>query len=370
MTTLMQNQKSKLFTALLVIVALLVGYVAYQRWTSQPWTRDGQLRADIVKIAPRVSGYIVNVAVKDNQFVRKGDLLFEIDPSAYRLSVDRAMVQLQLARESVAALEAEVRASEAMVEERNSAIVSARAMIQQQEAARNNAVLQANRAKRLADEEAGSVADAEQWAAAVLEKQAAVANAKASLNQAIAALTSAQASLDQARANLGEPGDANMRVRSAIVQLEEAQLKLGWTTINAPFDGYITNLAVNKGQFGSPGAPIAAFVASDSFRVDGYFQESKLKNIKIGDRAVINLMSHPDTELRGIVDSIGYAINPPNIADTEGAANLVPQVEPTFDWVRLPQRIPVRINLHELPDGLQLVSGMTASVAIRPSLED
>jgi multidrug resistance efflux pump len=113
-----------------------------------------------------------------------------------------------------------------------------------------------------------------------------------------------------------------------------------------------------------------AFVDSSSFRVDGYFQETKLKHIKRGDRAIITLMSHPDIELKGVVDSIGYAIDPPDIADTDGASHLVPQVEPTFDWVRLPQRVPVRIRLEDVPEDIQLVSGMTASVAIRSSRED
>jgi multidrug resistance efflux pump len=204
----------------------------------------------------------------------------------------------------------------------------------------------------------------------LLENQAAVDSARASLSQAAAALTSSQADLDQAQANLGEPGDANVRILEAMVQLEEAQLKLSWTSMNAPFDGFTTNLDVNEGQFGSAGTPIAAFVDSSSFRVDGYFQESKLKHIKRGSRATITLMSHPDIELKGVVDSIGYAIDPPDIADTEGTSNLVPQIEPTFDWIRLPQRVPVRIRLEDVPEDIQLVSGMTASVAIRPSRED
>jgi multidrug resistance efflux pump len=186
----------------------------------------------------------------------------------------------------------------------------------------------------------------------------------------VAALSSSKANLDQTNANLGEPGDANVRIREAMLQLEEAQLKLSWTSMNAPFDGYITNLDVNEGAFGFPGIPIAAFVDSSSFRVDGYFQETKLKHIRPGDRAIITLMSYPDIELKGVVDSFGYAVNPPNVADTDGVGNLVPQVEPTFDWIRLPQRVPVRIRLEDVPEDIQLVSGMTASVAIRPSRED
>jgi multidrug resistance efflux pump len=308
--------------------------------------------------------------VKDNQFVRKGELLFRIDPSSFQLSVDTAQVQLEQAREDVAALGAAVKAAEASVLESEAGIVVARSMINQQEAALANARSESDRATRLANQKAGSVENAEKRAATVLEIQAAVDSARASLNEAEAAVSSSEANLDQAKANFGKPGDANVRVREAMVQLEEAQLKLSWTSMYAPFDGYTTNLDVNEGAFGFPGIPIAAFVDSSSFRVDGYFQESKLKHIHPGDRAIITLMSHPDIELKGVVDSIGYAINPPNIADTDGVGNLVPQVEPTFDWVRLPQRVPVRIRLEDVPQDIQLVSGMTASVAIRPSRED
>jgi multidrug resistance efflux pump len=359
--------KPKLPTLGLALLAALVLLFTFYRWTQNPWTRDGQVRADIVEVAPRVSGYIVEVAVKDNQFVRKGEVLFRIDPSSFRLSVDTAQVQLDQARENVAALEAEVRAAQAQVLESEAGIVAAGAMVRQTQAALTNAQSQSHRAQRLADEQAGPVEAAESRAAQALEAQAALDSDRASLAQAEAALVSSKANLDQALANLGEPGDANVRVRQAMVQLAEAELKLSWTAMNAPFDGYITNLDVNEGEFGFPGIPIAAFVDSSSFRVDGYFQESKLRHIKPGDRAIVTLMSHPGVRINGVVDSIGYAINPPNIADTEGTSNLIPQVEPTFDWVRLPQRVPVRINLESVPDDVQLISGMTASVAIRPS---
>ena len=367
---IMKNISSKLPTLLLVLVAVVLAYVVYQRWTDDPWTRDGQVRADIVKIAPRVSGYIVEIAVQDNQFVREGELLFRIDPSSYQLAADTAQVQLQQASEDVAALEAAVKAAEAKVLQSEAGIVAARAMIKQTQAALANARSESARARRLLGDKAGSVENSEKKAATVLELQAAVESARASLSEAEAALASSKADLDQERATLGEPGAANVRIREAMVQLEEARLNLSWTSINAPFDGFTTNLDVNEGQFGSAGTPIAAFVDSSSFRVDGYFQESKLKHIKRGNRAIITLMSHPDIELNGVVDSIGYAIDPPDIADTEGTSNLVPQIEPTFDWIRLPQRVPVRIRLEDVPEDIQLVSGMTASVAIRPSRED
>jgi multidrug resistance efflux pump len=107
----------------LVLVAIVVAFLGYQRWIERPWTRDGQVRADIVKIAPRVTGYIVEVAVQDNHFVRKGELLFRIDPRSYQLAVDTAQVQLEQAREDVAALVAAVKAAEVMVHQSEAGVV-------------------------------------------------------------------------------------------------------------------------------------------------------------------------------------------------------------------------------------------------------
>ena len=340
---IMKNITRKLPTLLLVIVAIVVALLVYQRWIDRPWTRDGQVRADIVKIAPRVSGYIVEVAVKDNQFVRKGELLFRIDPSSYQLAADTGAGPVAAGQRGRRCAGSRGQGGRSQGQARRRRALA-------------NARSESMRATRLSEQQAGSVENAEKKAAILLESQA--------------GLASAQANLDQARANLGEPGAANVRIREAMVQLEQARLNLSWTSINAPFDGFTTNLDVNEGQFGSAGTPIAAFVDSSSFRVDGYFQESKLKHIKRGDRAIITLMSHPDIELKGVVDSIGYAIDPPHSADTEGVANLVPQIQPTFEWIRLPQRVPVRIRLEDVPEDIQLVSGMTASVAIRPSRED
>ena len=152
---------------------------------------------------------------------------------------------------------------------------------------------------------------------------------------------------------------------SAQVQLEQANLNLSWTEIRAPADGYVTNMNLLKDTFVSPGTPFALFVDASSFRVDAYFQETKLKHIQPGNRAIVTLMGHHDQPLEGKVESIGYAINPPNLAETDGPSNLVPTIEPSFDWIRLAQRVPVRIRFEKIPEDLHLVSGMTASISIR-----
>jgi multidrug resistance efflux pump len=413
----------KLATMALVVVAVIAAYLLYVRFTDRPWTRDGQVRADIIKVAPRVDGYIVKVAVKNNQLVCKGELLFQIDKSDYELAVNKAQVSLDQAREDVEALEAAVRAAEATVKQHNAAvtsaeakvaearsgiksaeaavseaeagIVSAQASIVQSKALLEEAKREADRAKRLADKKAGSVETAQAKAAAVKGYQAQLDSADAGLKQAKATLAKAQAGSggaraklviaqngvaeaqaalitsnadrDKAQANLGQSGDTNVRIRSSEVQLKQAELKLQWTNIYAPSDGFITNLYVSEGTFAVTGSALVAFVDSNTFRVHAYFKETKLRHIKQGDHAIVTLMSHHDQPIEGVVDTIGSAVNPPDIATTEGNMGVVPQIQPTFDWVRLAQRVPVTIRLDKIPDNIQLVSGTTASISIEPS---
>jgi multidrug resistance efflux pump len=416
-----KQHRSKLVTLSVVAIALLCAWLLYCRYQAQPWTRDGQVRAHVVKIVPRVSGYLVEVAISDNEEVKKGQLLFRIDPIPYQLAVEQAEVQLDQAHEQVTALEAAVSAAEATVKQRNatvdssnsqiaeakagvasadaalqeaeSGLVSARALIAQYTAQLEEAKREAARAKRLADTKAGSVETAESKAAAVDATEAQLDSAKAGLQQAQAAIEKAKAGqaeaqakldtaknglaesqaavqtaladLDQAKANLGEPGDANVRIRNAQVQLDEAELNLSWTEISAPADGYVTNMNLTKDTYVAPGTPFAAFVDASSFRVDAYFQETKLKKIRPGDSAVVTLMGHHGEPLDAVVDSIGYAITPPDLAQTEGPEYVVPSIQPSFDWIRLAQRVPVRIRFTEVPKDLHLVSGTTASVSIR-----
>ena len=196
------------------------------------------------------------------------------------------------------------------------------------------------------------------------EAEAKLVIAKNGLAEAQAAVVTAIADRDQAQANLGEPGDANVRIRSAQVSLDEAQLKLDWTKVYAPTDGYVSNLYLKEGAYASAGAPLIALVDSNSFRVHAYFEETKLRHIRPDDPAIVTLMSHPDQRVVGEVESIGRATNPPQVASTEGELGVVPSISPTFDWVRLAQRVPVTIRLLEVPEGVRLISGTTASISI------
>jgi len=319
----------------LVLLAAAGAYYLYVDYILYPWTRDGQVRAYIIPITPRVAGEVVAVHVSDNQFAKQGDPLFEIDPSQYTLAVQAAQHQLQQARQQVASLEASITAAKA-------AVTSAQSSLDEAD----------RELKRAQD--AGNAVSAE-----FLDEKATAAEVAADT------LAQSQAQLAQVTQELGAPGDDNYRIQAAQVALSQAQLNLSWTKVVAPSDGYVTNLSVETGDYADIGVALMAFVDSTSFWVAGYFMETQLRHMKTGDRAVVTLMAHPDQPLQGTVESFGWAIAPPNIANTLGTQNIVPQIQPSFDWVRLAQRVPVRIKIDQVPDGVTLIVGLTASVAIR-----
>ena len=319
----------------LVLLALGAAFYLYVGYILDPWTRDGQVRAYVVTIAPRVAGNIVAVHVSDNQPVKKGDPLLEIDPSQYTLAVQAAQQQLQQARQTVASLTA--------------AIQSAQATVTATQATLDEANRELKRAQEAGDAVSAEFVDQQTMAAQV----------------AAADLAQHQAQLAEATQTLGAPGEDNYRIQAAKVALAQAELNLSWTKIVAPSDGYVTNLNLDIGDYVPAGGPVLAFVDSTSFWIAGYFMETQLRHMKIGDRAVVTLMAHPDQPLQGEVESFGWAIAPPDVADVTGDRFLVPQIQPVFDWVRLAQRVPVRIKITQVPDGVELIVGLTASVAIR-----
>jgi multidrug resistance efflux pump len=411
-------------TGLVLVVAAIAAYALYKRYVEYPWTRDGQVRANVILVAPRVAGWVSTVAVTDNQPIEKGDLLFEIDPTSFELSVVSARVQLDQAREQVGSLEAAVVVQEASVEQARPGIATAegqidaaraevgsaedavgssragldiaQATIDRREADHTKDISERDRAVKLAAEGAGSVKRAESETAAALSSKAQVASAYASkvqaesdlsqsesglvqaqanlrvvengLPQAQAGLVTALANLRQAQANLGVPGEENVNVRAAKAALAEAELDLEWTRVLAPASGFVTNLTLDEGHYSQVGSSAMALVDRSTFWVSGYFQETDLGRIAVGDPVVVTLMSHPDHEIEGEVESFGWAIDPPDIGDagTSGDVGLVPSVEPSFDWIRLAQRVPVRVKIMQVPEGVQLIAGTTASVAVRP----
>jgi RND family efflux transporter MFP subunit len=274
-----------LFTLLVVCLALILGRLLWVHYMNDPWTRDGRVRAEVITIAPDVAGLVTEIAVRDNQWVNKGDLLLQIDPEHYEIAVHQA--------------EATVAARKATL-----------AMRQQN-------------ARRRADIDSLVVS-------------------RENREDASSAALAAEADLRQAQA-----------------QLESARLNLKRTRVLAPVDGYVTNLSVFKGDYAAAGAPKLAVIDAHSFWVYGYFEETKLPHVRVGAAAEMRLMS--GQRLQGHVDSIARGIYD---RDNPQSRELTADVNPTFNWVRLAQRVPVRIALDPLPEGLLLAAGTTCTVVL------
>ena len=272
-------------TLLLVLAAVLVAIWLWHRYERDPWTRDGHVRADIVRVTPDVSGLVTQVSVRDNQHVEPGDLLFVVDRPRFRLALGQAQAAIQ----------------------------SARATLNQarREAARDLAL--------------GDLV------------------AKETHEQNVARVATAAAALAQAQSNR-----------------DQAALNLQRTLVRATVSGTITNLDLHPGDYVAAGQQALALVDDGSIRVEGYFEETKLPQIRIGQRARVLLMGDA-APMEGHVDGIAAGIS-----DTErsNTGNLLPNVNPTFTWVRLAQRIPVRIKLDRVPAGTRLIAGRTATVTI------
>ncbi len=275
-----------MITILLLAVALVAGLAIWTNYVNGPWTRDGQVIANVVNIAPEVSGRITHLHVSDNQVVHKGDVLYEIDPVDYQVAVSTA--------------EANV----------NSKLADLK--LKRSEATRRTTLTTLSTSEE--------------------EQQTYASNA----DMAVAAYAGALAQLSQAHVNLDR------------------------THVLSPVNGYVTNLLLREGDYATTGSRNIAVLDSDSFYVSGYFEETKLANIHVGDPAVAVLMGYRDP-LRGHVESIARGISTPN---TDPGSLGLASVNPVFTWVRLAQRIPVRVHIDGVPDTVHLAAGMTATVTV------
>ncbi|MGB9154448.1 MAG: HlyD family secretion protein [Alphaproteobacteria bacterium] len=283
-----QPSSHKIIVYVVVLAALLLGHSLWHYYMASPWTRDGRVRADVVQIAPDVSGFLTEVNIKDDQFVHAGDTMLVIDRARYELALKHAEA------------------------------VTASHKAQMELALRNAKHYQTMR------EESTSALDRDQKNYAA---------------------TIAVADYEQAAADEGT-----------------AKLNLERTAVKAPIDGYVSNFDLRVGNYETASHPIFALVAANSFYVNAYMEETKLNKVHVGDKARIHLMG-VDPEITGHVESVSYGI-----VDRERNASpdLLANVNPTFSWVRLAQRIPVRIELDPPPEGVRLVSGQTATVSIEP----
>ncbi len=310
-----------LITLAVVALALVLGYFAWTYYTRAPWTRDARVRADVVTLSADVTGRIVELRVKDNQHVRKGELLLTIDPARYELAVLHADRAVEVARAALGQSQAAIAANQALLQQRQS------------EEARRKAL------------KARSAISSEEWEKAHTD------------------VTVAQAQLLREQANLGL---AQANVALAEAAQKQARLDLERTQVVAPVNGYVTNLLTRAGDYATAGHSLVALVDSDSFYVGGYFEETKLPRIREGDAVAVQLMS--GERFDGRVESIAFAIT-----DRENApgARLLANINPSYTWVKLAQRIPVRIAIDpDYPGRDRLRAGTTATVSVTSSNND
>ena len=279
-----------LVTLGILAVAGYFGYNRYEAYIENPWTRDGQVRTQVIQVTPRVNGMVIKIHVVDNQKVKTGDLLFEIDPSQYQVKVDQAKARLQRTLEAAKGTKIEY--------ERVTKIYNRdKGAVSQKDLVRN----QTNYYKSLAD-------------------------------------------IDSSRESLNT-----------------AKLNLSYTKVYAEVDGYVSNINFQIGSQASSGKPILALVDENAYWVFGFFREDAIPEVEVGDIAKVTLLAYPDTALTGKVESIAWGIAH---SDGNPGNNLLPSVKPVFQWIRLAQRIPVRIKLDKLPKNVKLRFGLTASVMI------
>jgi len=274
-----------LITVLVVVAAVWAAFRLWDHYEMAPWTRDGRVRANVVQIAPDVSGLVTAVPIHDNQPIAKGALLFEVDRARFELALRQA--QAVLAAQRVALGQA------------------------RREDARNTGL-------------------------------------ETLISQEVREQTRAR--LDQAQAAVAQ---ATVAVDAAALNLERAQVR-------APAGGLVTNLDLRQGSYATAGRPALALVDGDSFYVEGYFEETKLPRIHTGDRVRVMQMGGAAV-LGGTVESVAAGIAE---RDRSTGTNLLPSVNPTFNWVRLAQRIPVRVRLDPLPEGARLIAGQTVTVQV------
>lgn len=351
-----------ILTAAIAAVAIIAVYVMYSDYVTNPWTRDGQVRATIIQVAPRVSGPIVDLPIRDNQQVNAGDLLFEIDRRTFEAELARAEAEYDKTRDNIAALAQQVLAAEASVEQYESAIEQAEAQVDSKTATLEEAAMNLERAQVLLEQ--GNVAqirvDSAQRNYSV--DLAAVQQAEAALTSSRSALVQAEANLAKAQADLGAPGEENAQLRAAKAAFEEARLNLEFTRVTASVDGYVTNLELQLGSQVVANQPTLALVDANSFWIEAYFRETMTADIAQGQEAVVTLMSNPNDPFLAQVDSLSRGIAMQNGST---GTDLLPTVSPTFEWIRLAQRIPVRVQLDDIPSDVVLRVGATASVMVR-----
>ena len=327
-----QQLKKFVRPTIMLIVVLMAVFAVVHLWNyynAEPWTRDGRVRGDVIEVSSDVSGLVTEVLVHDNETVKKGQVLFKIDVARQALDVEQAQADLFKAKAGLAEAEAQL-------------------------AQANANLLKSKANSRLAEKNASRYSNLMDGAISKQEQDQIFAER----DQSHAEHEQILASIEQAKANILQQ---KALIDVAQSNLNLAQLNLHRSEVIAPADGTLSNFELRAGNYVKVGQAVAALVDRNQLYVVGYFEETKLDKIKLGAPATIQLMGDSQ-KLKGHVQGIASGIEDRERSTTSG---LLANVNPTFSWVRLAQRVPVKIKLDEVPHNpLAFVAGRTATIYI------
>jgi multidrug efflux system membrane fusion protein len=374
--------------ALLLLIAILIT-------DYHPRTDDANVRANFIEITAEVSGKLVALPVKDNALVKKGDLLFEIDPRPYEYALQQALSDQEALEQQIIDAKRKIASEKSAVEAANAAELNLKTGIKTAGSGVNVASASVNRAKAnvaAAEAQLTYATNNLHRVQPLLEKQyvtvdqvdlanTAVQTAQGNYDQSLAALREAEAQHEQSvlrrveadaaatesRARVGvaihnvDTLDTLMSQRPGRAsRVDQARLDLERCRVVAPFDAYVTNMNISVGAYARPGSAMFTLIDTTVWYVVANYRESKLKHIHLGSMVDVFLMGHPDRKFHGVVESIGYGVFPEDGTVQAG----LPQIERTLNWVHLSTRFPVRVRVKD-PDPNLFRLGATAVTVVR-----
>src|SRR6186713_1851402 len=319
---------------LITLLVLFVYHVASDRVT--PYTSQSNIEVLLVQIAPQVSGQVIEVATHDNERVKKGQLLYRIDPEPFAIALRAAEANLAQVEQNLKVSSEQVRSSQANLAKQRTELATSQKL--------GSIVFDLTKEKALSETDS--------------------IRARSEIDRATSDLARAQAELESARQKLGPAGDANPQLQQARAALAQARLDFTNTTVTAPADGMITNLRLSSGQYANRGQPVMSFIPGDSVWLTAYLRENQLSRVAPGNAVRVTFDLLPGRVFDGIVDSVGWGIS----NGGEAPAGTLPEVQSQQGWLREPQRFPVRIALKEEASNalgdLPLRNGAQANVLI------
>ncbi|HEX3800815.1 MAG TPA: biotin/lipoyl-binding protein [Verrucomicrobiae bacterium] len=342
----------------IIIAAIVVMVMAIWIYDNRPQTDDATLRANFIGVAPQASGHVIDLRVKDNQVVNKGDVLFVIDPRPYEHALAKAKAALVLSRKEVEGLQQALKVGDASISRAEAQRFAAEATVERAEAEAKDSQDHVKRLEPLLTKEFATLDLVEAARTRQQMADSAVNEAKRELAAAAAGLE--QAKMDRIRADdaIGQEGDFNARIGASEAEVREAELNLEFCTVRAPFSGKVVNLNISLGEFARVGVDLFTLVDTSTWYAVANFRETQLKHIAEGDSAEIYLQYRGGKRFKGKVVGLAWAVLP----EYGTAAAGLPNVPRNLDWVRLAQRFPVRVEITDPDDNFRI--GASAVVTI------